>query len=96
MVLGGNWDNFDAYMLRPLTAELLFSPGYEVHVIGFRLAGASSLTVPEIDPAGLGPVLALLAGALGLLERRRPEKGKRCQPPNLEKLGDFASSDPLD
>ena len=77
LVLGGNWDNFDAYMLRPLTAELLFSPGYEVHVIGFRLAGASSLTVPEIDPAGLGSVLALLGGALGLLERRRPMRGCR-------------------
>jgi hypothetical protein len=27
--------------------------------------------VPEIDPAGLGSVLALVTGALGLLERRR-------------------------
>ncbi|MFM7077420.1 MAG: beta strand repeat-containing protein [Planctomycetaceae bacterium] len=29
-------------------------------------------TVPEIDPAGLGSILALLAGVAGLLERRRP------------------------
>jgi hypothetical protein len=28
-------------------------------------------SVPEIDPAGMGSVLALVSGALGLLERRR-------------------------
>lgn len=28
-------------------------------------------TVPEIDPAGIGSVLALAGGVLGLLERRR-------------------------
>ena len=39
--------------------------------MGFRLAGAPSTPVPEIDPAGLGSVLALVTGALGLLERRR-------------------------
>ena len=30
-----------------------------------------STPVPEIDPAGMGSVLALVTGALGLLERRR-------------------------
>ena len=30
-----------------------------------------ALSVPEIDPAGMGSVLALVTGALGLLERRR-------------------------
>lgn len=30
--------------------------------------------VPEIDPAGLASVLSLVAGALGLLERRRPSR----------------------
>ncbi len=30
-----------------------------------------TLAVPEIDPAGMGSVLALVTGALGLLERRR-------------------------
>lgn len=29
------------------------------------------VTVPEIDPAGMGTVLALVTGGLGLLERRR-------------------------
>jgi autotransporter-associated beta strand protein len=33
---------------------------------------AFSAPVPEIDPAGFGSVAALVAGALGLLERRRP------------------------
>ena len=27
--------------------------------------------VPEIDPAGMGSVLALVSGTLGLLERKR-------------------------
>ena len=31
----------------------------------------SPAPVPEIDPAGMGSVLALVTGALGLLERRR-------------------------
>ena len=34
------------------------------------------LVVPEIDPAGTGSVLALVAGALGLLERRRQRNGR--------------------
>ena len=39
---------------------------------GFRLASpVNSAPVPEIDPAGMGSVLALVTGALGLLERRR-------------------------
>ena len=41
--------------------------------IGFRLASpvSSPSGVPEIDPNGLSAVLGLLAGGLGLLERRR-------------------------
>ncbi len=42
----------------------------EYENVGFRLASSSS-GVPEIDPAGMGSVLALVTGALGLLERRR-------------------------
>ncbi|MFM7248647.1 MAG: SUMF1/EgtB/PvdO family nonheme iron enzyme [Planctomycetaceae bacterium] len=41
--------------------------------IGFRLVSVAN-SVPEIDPAGMSSVLALLGGSLGLLERRR----KRC------------------
>lgn len=32
---------------------------------------SSATAVPEIDPAGMGSVLALVTGALGILERRR-------------------------
>lgn len=32
---------------------------------------ATAIPVPEIDPAGIGSVLALVTGAIGLLERRR-------------------------
>jgi hypothetical protein len=35
---------------------------------------AVSATVPEIDPAGIGSVLALVTGALGLIEQRRRQK----------------------
>ena len=35
----------------------------------FQISDASA--VPEIDPAGMGSVLALLGGVLGLVERRR-------------------------
>jgi sulfatase modifying factor 1 len=43
---------------------------------GFRLGGAPGVSpapggVPEIDPNGLGSMMALLGGALGLVERRR-------------------------
>ena len=33
--------------------------------------GTVAASVPEIDPAGMGSVFALVTGALGLLERRR-------------------------
>jgi hypothetical protein len=43
--------------------------------LGTRFYGAAIASVPdpvpEIDPAGMGSVLALVTGALGLLERRR-------------------------
>ena len=34
-------------------------------------AGTGPSPVPEIDPAGMGSVLALVTGAIGLIERRR-------------------------
>jgi len=48
-------------------------PSNEDNGIGFRLASPVSgpTPVPEIDPAGMGSVLALIGGGLGLLERRR-------------------------
>jgi formylglycine-generating enzyme required for sulfatase activity len=48
-------------------------PDYDDSAVGFRLASPASgpSPVPEIDPAGMGSVLALVTGALGLLERRR-------------------------
>ena len=38
---------------------------------GYQFATPRASGVPEIDPAGLGSVLALVAGVLGLVERRR-------------------------
>jgi len=48
----------------------IFSAAYESDVgVGIRTPGGAA--VPEIDPAGMGSVLALVTGALGLIERRR-------------------------
>jgi len=38
---------------------------------GYQFATPRASGVPEIDPAGLGSVLALVVGVLGLVERRR-------------------------
>jgi len=56
------------------TSTLSNEPYY---LIGFRLASPVSgpAGVPETDPAGIGSVLALVGGALGMLERRRRRTG---------------------
>ena len=43
---------------------------YSESVASFTISSGPS-PVPEIDPTGMGSVLALVTGALGLLERRR-------------------------
>ena len=45
--------------------------GSSITLDNFQISDASASAVPEIDPAGLGSVLALLGGVLGLVERRR-------------------------
>jgi hypothetical protein len=45
--------------------------GSSMTLANFQISDASASSVPEIDPAGLGSVLALLGGVLGLVERRR-------------------------
>ena len=51
---------------------LWFSPNFSpIAGSAWTLGTATSSAVPEIDPAGIGSVLALVTGALGLLERRR-------------------------
>jgi formylglycine-generating enzyme required for sulfatase activity len=71
---GGNW-NSDAFYLSSSFRFESAPPG-EFAGIGFRLASPLSgpSGVPEIDPAGVGSVLALVTGALGLLERRRSRR----------------------
>lgn len=45
---------------------------YESDPASYTGSGVSfQVSVPEIDPAGLGSVVALISGGLGLLERRR-------------------------
>jgi len=57
------------YFLVQLTTDVYLTD----QNIGARefVVSVSASTVPEIDPAGMGSVLALVTGALGLLERRR-------------------------
>ena len=65
--LGGHWGGYYAFMNR--ANSVTYYAGNTGG--GFRLWSPTSTPVPEIDPAGLGSVLALVTGALGLLERRR-------------------------
>lgn len=44
---------------------------YRDVTVTYDYTAAPPSSVPEIDPAGMGSVLALVAGAIGLLERRR-------------------------
>ena len=69
-IWGGSW-NGNANDLSS-SHSVDYAPTQESSTIGFRLASpVSGSAVPEIDPAGMGSVLALVSGALGLLERRR-------------------------
>jgi hypothetical protein len=69
-IWGGSW-NGNANDLSS-SHSVDYAPTQESSTIGFRLASpVSSSAVPEIDPAGRGSVLALVSGALCLLERRR-------------------------
>jgi len=64
---GGAW-NPDSYIsLSAYSTDIQTPPTSYGGNTGFRLASS----VPEIDPAGMGSVLALVTGALGLIERRR-------------------------
>ena len=47
----------------------IYNTKYQLPDLGFRLA--SPAAVPEIDPSNFGSALALVAGVLALLERRR-------------------------
>ncbi|MBU6275736.1 MAG: SUMF1/EgtB/PvdO family nonheme iron enzyme [Planctomycetes bacterium] len=69
-------DFWSQYLQMMATARGTSDPSSEFLLYGFRLAGSVSgpFGVPEIDPAGLGSVLALVTGALGLLERRRSRR----------------------
>lgn len=68
---GGTW----AYDLPFIGSSdrSIFSTWDENDGMGFRLAAsvAGPTPVPEIDPAGLASVMALVSSALGWLERRR-------------------------
>jgi len=65
-------DSFPCYNSFWEQEFLWFSYDFNPIVDGALILGtASSSAVPEIDPAGIGSVLALVTGALGLLERRR-------------------------
>ena len=66
---GGGWDSGAPDLWSSNRRTVVTSD--ENRYFGIRLAGPASTPVPEIDPAGIGSVLALVTGVLGLLERRR-------------------------
>lgn len=53
------------------TTNYTSSWDFDENVIAIQLRVPGAAPVPEIDPAGTGSILALVTGALGLLERRR-------------------------
>jgi len=66
-----NWSyNLNMYNGQAPAGTLIWNSDPSGQYVGGNWAIASS-AVPEIDPAGIGWVLALVTGALGLLERRR-------------------------
>jgi formylglycine-generating enzyme required for sulfatase activity len=68
---GGSWTNQSAFGVSRLNVGSQDPTDYRGNT-GFRLASpVNSAPVPEIDPTGMGSVLALVTGALGLIERRR-------------------------
>ena len=84
MLFDGSSDFFSAYgpVLFDNTTDknLIYgtvsSAPVDVNANGYNSGGLgtgsfTTSAVPEIDPAGMGSVLALVTGALGLLERRR-------------------------
>lgn len=73
-VRGGDWGGAASHLTSSDRSVLPGSFGGNGGV-GFRLAGSSSPSgVPEIDPSGLGVVLALVSGVVGLLEQRRSRR----------------------
>jgi len=74
LLRGSSWyDNPEVPHRLSSSYSIWATPSDSNNGTGFRLAGAFALTVPEIDPAGMGSVLALVGGAFGLLERRSPK-----------------------
>jgi hypothetical protein len=70
---GGSWNYNSAFPLSSadrVDGQYVGS-GDGTSRVGIRLAGPYIAPVPEIDTNGLTHVIALLAGALGFLERRR-------------------------
>jgi formylglycine-generating enzyme required for sulfatase activity len=69
-VRGGSWqDSFSGALSS--AARINTAADFTNVTYGFRLASLTPPGIPEIDPAGMGSVLALVAGALGLCEQRR-------------------------
>jgi hypothetical protein len=59
------------YPLGALDARIAEARLYDSVLTQAEVAALEPLAIPEIDPAGTGSVLTLVAGVLGLLERRR-------------------------
>lgn len=66
---GGSWADDGRELQSTVGRESASSE--EQEYTGFRLASPATTAIPEIDPAGLGSVLALVTGTLGLVERKK-------------------------
>jgi len=67
---GGDWNATDPFIVSSSGRGSNLPSDESYGIVGIRLVSGPA-AVPEIDPAGMGSVLALVTGALGLIERRR-------------------------
>lgn len=65
---GGDWGSTNPFGLSSSDPTRILVPDVDGSLLGFRLAISA---VPEIDPSSFASALALVCGAIGLLERRR-------------------------
>lgn len=70
---GGKWYLYDVLATAglPISISLASTGGGNAVISGVMFSTPSSDAVPEIDPAGMSAVMALVTGVLCLLERRR-------------------------
>ena len=67
----GKWYSYDVHAIAGSPVVISLKSTGDSNAVISAVTFSSAASIPEVDPAGIGSVLALVTGALGLLERRR-------------------------